>query len=238
MNLAIITVRRSPDYLYPSLLSLFTSGGFPGPAHLFVGSDDAEYLDLLHGNPRLTVHPMPAGDWAAIADWPVMRRFSYNYWRCLDHFAARGEGVCLCEDDVVYAEGFWGRLAEAVAEADASLGEYVLALYSYWDFGADPGLARGRHLAAYPAASFFGTQAVYYTPGAAAAHAAHLRDRGLGDSQTPGDHVIRDLCVARQDLYVTRASLVQHVGRVSTGLGYFHASPSFGRAGAAPREGE
>jgi len=227
MNLAIITVQRSVEYLYRSLFSLTTSGAYPGPVHLFVGTDETEYLDALAGNPRVVVHPMPAEDWERIGPWEVRRRFTFNYSRCLAHFADGGEGLCVCEDDVLYAEGFWGLLQETVSEVEARLREYVLALYAMADYGADPSLRRGRLYSAYPAGLFFGTQGMYYPAAVIREQASRLRDVGLHEASPPGDLVIRDFCDERGYLYVARRSLVQHIGRVSTGLGNFHRSSTF-----------
>lgn len=227
MNAAVITVRREPEYIFRSLLSLATSGGFSGPVHLFVGSDDDTYLAALAQNPRYVVHTMTPDEYAKIADTPVHQKFNYNYWRALDYFASRGQGVCICEDDVLYAEGFWRRLEAAVDEVGRDLTEYVLALYATDDFAADASYRRGEHYASYPAHTFFGTQAMYYPPATVREQADNLRRRGVDRFEIPGDLLIRDLCTERQYLFVASASLVQHIGRVSTGLGNFHSSPTF-----------
>jgi hypothetical protein len=227
MNAAVITVRREPEYVFRSLLSLATSGGYPGPVHLFVGSDDDSYLAALAQNPRYVLHTMPSDEYAKIAGTSVTQKFNYNYWRALDYFAARGQGVCLCEDDVLYVEGFWNRLGAAVHEVGRDFDEYVLALYATGDFAADETLRRGRHYASYPAHMFFGTQGMYFPPSTVRGQADYLRRRGVDRVEDPADLLIRDLCIERQYLYVAASSLVQHIGRVSTGLGHFHSSPTF-----------
>ena len=195
-----------------------------------MGSSDASYLGSLVGNPRFILHTMPDDEWATIAGWGVHRRCSYNYWRCLDYFATHGGDLCLCEDDVVFAEGFWTDLAETVEDIEQRRQEYVLALYSTADLNADPSLRRGKKYACYHAQHFFGTQGMYFPAAVLPELAARMRRDGVDEPKKPCDLVIQDVCYERQYLFGSRSSLVQHVGRVSTGLGHFHSSPTFGRS--------
>ncbi len=230
MRLAIISVPRAEvNFVYQSLLSLFTMAEFPGEVHIFVGMEDDGYLRFLDGSPRVIFHRMGADDWRSIAGWGLHRRHTYNYWKCLDHFARLGEGLCLCEDDVLYDHRFWPKLAETVGEMDDKFREYVLALYSEADYGGNPDLLRGRLVSAYPASHFFGTQGMYFPPTTIGLYADYLRSHGLDREGKPTDLLIGDLCNELQNVYLARSSLVQHIGRISTGLGFFHSSPSFGR---------
>ena len=230
MDLSITTIHLpGAPYLYQSLLSLFTVARFSGTVHLFVGSEESGYLDCLAASPRLVIHPMEADEWAAIADWSLHRRHSYIYWKVLNHFAQRGEAICIGEDDVLYDPRFEAKLAQSIAELEARTDDYALAYYQATDLAADlahdPDVWHGRLVSGYPGPNFYGLQGMCYSPAALGTVRDVIHERGVIRAEAPTDIVIHDLT----NLYLVHKSLIQHLGHQSTGLGWFHSSPTFGQ---------
>jgi hypothetical protein len=230
-----MTVDRTPEYVHGTLASLFASagaGGDGGPAevHLVVGSADCSYLDRYRHHGRVRIHPLPEAEWDRVGRLSVKRRFCHNYHRCLTLPLDGCRGLCVCEDDVVVRDGFAAKLRAAADEMERAHGlrRYLLAGYAPYDPAADPSLGRGRYYASYYAPGFYGTQCMYYP----AAVVGRLADRVLRDGldgDLAGDMVVKAVGLELNAIYGTVASLAQHVGRRTTGLGNFHQSPTFDR---------
>ena len=241
MNLAIITVPRpGTDFPERSLAHLRAADEATEAIHLFASDDDLVYLDTLAAMPRVVVHPLSFDAQQRIANWPLMRKHTCNYWRCLDHFAGLSEGLVLCEDDVLYDPQFFVRLREAITEAELIRRDYILALYSPWDHADSLESRGGRTLSSYRSDSFFGTQGMYYTAESLGEVTDLILRRGVERGEEPTDVLIAQWARGREPILTTTVSLgepiltttvslVQHIGQISTGLGYWHSSPSFGR---------
>ena len=107
------------------------------------------------------------------------------------------------------------------------LQKFILACYHSYELAGDPSLARGEYYCSYHAPKFYGTQCVYYPRSVLNEVAAAVHLEGIEKTGKPGDFIVRDYAHWINALYGTKRSLAQHVGRVSTGLGNFHASASF-----------
>ena len=229
MDLAITTIRRTDgDFVYQSVLSLIAASNPFERIHLFVGDPDSSHVDFLGDCPRFTIHRLAPGDWRRIEGRSLGQRWAFNYWRCLNHFAERGEGVVLAEDDVWYDPKFGPFCREVVAEAEALGPDYILALYSSRDYADHLDRHRGCLLSVAVPDTFFGTQAMFYPAQSIAEITELMRSEAL-DGDTPCDVLIAHWARRRENLLVSTISLVQHLGWQSTGLGYWHDSPSFGR---------
>lgn len=169
--------------------------------------------------------------------YKVHRRACHNYWRALGLAQPGARAVLMCEDDIVFRDGWLGMLIECLDEMqERGMSEFLLAAYSAQDHEGRA-YRRGRCYSSYVAGGFFGTQAMLYP----ASELAPLRDIiwrcGVEKFEAPYDLLIKRRAVERQHLYATRHSLMQHVGAQSTGLGTGrHRSPSFERVWPGPDE--
>lgn len=237
IDIAVITVRRDVDYLPQTLASLFMSDAalheLP-PVRLFVGSPDAHYvLDLAHHG-RLRVEPLSAKEWTAIRDWSVHRRLSYNLWRALATPGDADGGVCVCEDDVIFRDGFVRKLLAAVAEIERrELPKYVLTAYSMYRVGAEPARPAGTYYSVYDPKTHAGNCCLFVSRAAREPLAAFVKQRAVDESTGPADFVVGDFALELRDrgegrMFQTVVSLVQHVGYVSGGTsGAYLYTPSF-----------
>lgn len=237
VELVVMTVARQPSYLPQTLASLFLSDPLVRELpriHLVVGSPDAGYLDDLAHHERLTVHRMGEEEWERIRGWGIHRRLAYNYWRCLSLPCAHLAGTCVCEDDVVFRDGFVVKLLQAVAEMRRDgLTKYVLAAYSYYDYAADPSRRRGTYYCSYNAWHHFGNCCLFFSSAAQREAADEVLRRSVESPELPAD-----LAIGRWGeelwrrgaggMYQTVCSLAQHVGRTSGGTsGRYYRSPTF-----------
>jgi hypothetical protein len=220
---AIMTVLRSEPYIHRLLASL-PAGLKP---RIIVGSPDTGYLDRITGLDDFEILIPTQTEWATIKNRIVHERASWNYWRCLS-LGTRlpsARGLVIFEDDVVLALDWSARLDATVAKLDADYGpRYALALYSAYapNTRADP------HVLGYDISSFYGTQAMYYPNPVREGFRDYLKKYGVDAYEEPYDLLLKKYL--KQEgflLFRCQPSLAQHIGRVSTGLGKFHESPSF-----------
>ena len=220
--IAVCTVDRPEGYVHRTLESLLASDAGPQcDVHLCVGCPDASYLARYEGQPRLTIHPLSAGECQQMWSETIHTRFNRNYLRCLQRADERG--VVVLEDDIVLRPSWFACLQEAISELESRVaGPYVLALY-YSRVGLAP---RGRAFCSYIASTFYGTQALYFPAASAVGFAEFLQQHlvGLGSA----DMVLRAWCMEHQNLYATTRALAQHMGIVTTGLaGHMHQAWNF-----------
>jgi hypothetical protein len=231
--LAIMTVQREPTYLYQTLASLFACDPLVHRLRriaIVADGEDFGYLDPLRHHARVHLVPMPPDRWAEVKDFGIHRRACHNFVRCLESCTEDSDGILVCEDDVVFRDGFLGKLLQSLHELTRrDLREFILAAYAAYDHEADRSLRRGRYYSSYPAHTFYGTQCVFFPRSEALHVAEEVRRRSVKQAGKPYDLVIHDYAVRRQHLYATRFSLAQHVGRRTSGLGHFHQSPTFHR---------
>jgi len=240
LEIAIITVSREVNYLHQTLASLFMAEphmhDLP-PVRLLVGSPDCSYLsDLVHHR-RLSVDVVPEREWSTIRDWPVQRRLGYNYWRALSTRMDAVEDLCICEDDVVFRDGFMVRLRAALDEIRSrEAAKYVLAAYSPYDLGDDPRWRRGRYYCALDPTTYFGNCCTVISRALLPDAAAFIRRHTVDRLDWPVDLALGQFAArlgqsGEGGLFQTVSSLVQHVGYVSGGTsGDYTYSPTFERA--------
>jgi hypothetical protein len=229
--IVISSVFREPVYVHQTLASLFMSDPsvHKSHVHLMVGGPDADYLRDYAHHPNLTVHRWTDSDAKTADGWWVHRLAAYNYWRCLTVDGSGHSGLCVCEDDVVFRAGFATKLAATIREIEEqhSQSKYVLAAYAPYSFNSHNQDSSGRRFCRYPANDFYGSQCVYYPASVLAELAAYLYDGAVERAVAPYDIVIKEFCRQTDCLLACTPSLTQHIGRVTTGLGNFHTSPTF-----------
>jgi hypothetical protein len=231
LRIAIATVPREPQYIHGTLASLFASDPYVhGVAglHLLVGAPGEDYLDSYRHHRRIHIEPLSEIDARRSAAWTVHRKACLNHYRCLSLSLGEARGLCVCEDDVVFCDGFVEKLLATVREMEEvhGLRRYLLACYVPYRLD-EPALHRGKRFASYPAHGYYGSQCMYYPREVLAELAGKMDAEGVESPLQPADMIVKDFGIAIDGIYGTTRSLVQHVGRQTTGLGGFHASPTF-----------
>lgn len=224
-TVTIISCAREPTYLVETLNS------FKEPEVevelVFQGNESAEMLEFLrHQNIEFQENPIAALCFDYVCDIPRVYRTEkisdsvqlngqYNYAQTLLHTK---EGL-IVEDDVQVSKNFCTHINEVeklIAEENS-----VVALYSFQPAGND----RKIELIEIPVYNFRNTQAMMYPVDVAKAFGQHILNN-LG--KEPYDHALRTFCRKNGlKLFATNYSLVQHIGRVTTGLGYHHRAKNF-----------
>lgn len=238
-DVAILTVQRSPDYCTQTVASLFASGREVWnvvPVHLVVGSPDDEYLSNLSRYTSLRIHRLSDESWNEISDWSVHRRLSHNLWRALELPCHAQLGRCVCEDDVLFQQGFVSKLLDAIDELRSSaIDKFILTAYSHYDFAAEPERYRGRFHCSYNAAVHYGNCCFFVSKALLDELAQAIRQRAVDELEAPADIVLgrfgEELWQRKEGgMYQTISSIVQHMGVVSGGTsGQYSCSPTFDR---------
>ncbi len=217
--ITFVTVSRPEPYIHQALESL----GQERRVALLVGSLDASYLDRYRDDPELRIVLPSPGEFRDWADRPHGERASWNFWRALVD-ARHQRRLLLCEDDVVFARGWRPFLTRVIAEIERNQSDYLLSLYWHEAFVEATGSGR----VTLDPGAYFGHQAVLYAGRALAEFPDYLRCHGMDNWVRPQDlNLARYASEAGIPIYTTQPSLVQHVGRTSTGQGPFHQTATF-----------
>ena len=238
--LVFVTCPREPAYLPATLASALLGDPLTVRLQEIAVAVDAPDLGCIHplaGNRRVRWVARTDEESARANSYHLHRRACHSYWRALGLASPGVRAVLVCEDDVIFRDGWLGMLLECLDEMQSDgLGDFLLSAYSAGDHEAS-GLRRGRCYSSYVADTFFGTQAMLYPAGQLDAVHTLIWRHGVLVAEAPYDLLIKRIAIERQHLYTTRHSLVQHVGAKSTGLGDGrHRSPSFERAWPGPTE--
>ncbi len=227
INLVITTVCREEKYLDATLTSLSSEYLIrrDQPVFLVVGSPVTSYLDCYRAQPGIVVVEMGPHAWAWIKNNNMRQRATWNYYRCLTQCDGDEEGTLILEDDVRFACGWWARLDRTLGILESRFSSrFVLTLYN--PYGWKP----KEHLlyAEYPRARFTGTQGVYYPAKMRQGFAKYLKVKGVIGNKDHYDYLLRDYLIQEDiPLFATSPSLIQHMGRNTTGLGIWHQAPGF-----------
>ncbi len=237
ISVAFMTCPREPHYLGQTLASFFSADSRAGEFAEIVVAVDAPDLecasDLLH-HEGVRFVPRTEEESARIAEFKLHRKACHNYWRTMGMASPGVRAVLVCEDDVVFRDGWVGMLMECLNEMrEAGLHEFILAVYSPHDHEAGS-LRRGQYYSSYMANGFYGTQSVLYMAGEVEPVREIVWQHGVLSPDGPYDLLMKRRAIERQHLYAIRCSLAQHIGATTTGLGGFHQSPSFGREWPSP----
>ena len=227
INLVITTVLRDDKYLDETLTSL--SSEYPicrdQPVFLVVGSPNTTYLDCYRSRPGIVIVEMGPNAWAWIKNNNLRHRATWNYHRCLTQCTGGERGTLILEDDVRFARGWRLRLEKILIGLESRFGsKFVLTIYDPYDWQPK----ESRLYAEYPRARFTGTQGVYYPSEIRQGFAKYLRVTGVIANKNHYDLLLRDYLVQEDlPLFATSPSLLQHMGKNTTGLGSWHQAPGF-----------
>lgn len=227
INLVISTVCREEKYLDATLTSL--SSEYPirrdQPVFLVVGSPVTTHVDCYRLQPGVVVVEMGPNAWAWIKDNNLRQRATWNYHRCLTQCKGGERGTLILEDDVRFACGWRARLDKTITALESRFGaRFVLTIYDPWKRD----LKANCLYAEYPREMFTGTQGVYYPATMRQGFAKYLKVKGVIGNKNHYDYLLRDY-LTQEDipLLATSPSLIQHMGRNTTGLGVWHEAPRF-----------
>lgn len=227
VKLVIMTTNRQPEYIHQTLASLFMADEAVRelPVVIMVGSNDSSYLQHYIQHECLTIRTLEPSEWERIQAWSPHRRHAHNYHRCLTVPVSDCEGLCVCEDDVVFRDGFVAQLRATSLELERLRGNrnYALAGYAPHAFTTSAGSLSCR----YPPEIFYGTQCMYFPSDIVPELAEIVSLRGVEVQEAPTDLVLQKVFRERDCVFACTPSIVQHIGQVSTGLGPFHWSPMF-----------
>lgn len=233
LRVSILTTERQPAYIHDTLRSLVGSSATVaalGSIDLMIDADEASgYLWELRCDPVLKLHYLSDEEWASQSKRHLGQRFCYNYWRSLNVSMEGYWGLVVLEDDVLLREAFVERLIVTVEEirrrqgveriGPKGLQQFMLALYSSYDFAREPGFYRGRYYCSY-GYPFFGTCGLFYEASIVTQVRDYMWRFGIERHRVPGDLVLDELKASGTLwVYACTRDLVQHKGIVSSGLG-------------------
>ena len=232
LRISISTCKREPRYIHETLGSLLFSSPLihsVGSIDIFVDTSEKILFDYEYLK-NIKIHYLTEEQNKAEELRNKHARFCFNYHRCLNVDLSKYKGVIVLEDDVIVREKFVERLLDCLNEMDPRVQEFVLTLcMKNSRVNQSSSYKRGIYYSSYPANYFYGTQGVYYAKTAPFV-AKILKDEGFdceNAPKKPGDLLIKDYVVAKQNLYSTKFDLVDHIGAISTGLGGTKRSDSF-----------
>ena len=227
INLAVSTVWRKENYLDATLNSL--SVEYPcrpeHPVSLVVGSPLTAHLTNYRSLSGIAIIEMGPYTWAWIKGNTLQHRATWNYHRCLTQCSLGERGSLVIEDDVKFARGWRMRLDRTLAALEDRFdSRFVLTIY-------DPYKCKPTEsclYADYPRKIFSGTQGVYYPARIRQDFAKHLKMNGVVGNTDHYDYILRRYLIEEDvPLFATVPSLIQHMGRNTTGLGLWHEAPGF-----------
>jgi CheY-like chemotaxis protein len=233
IRLVFMAIRRSPEYLHAALASLFMSDPLVHQlkgVHLVLGNAESQFLDPYFHHRRLSIHSLPSEEAARIADWSGLRRIAFNYHRSLTLPPRDCAGLCICENDVIFHDGFLTDLLEALNEIEAEAGveKYILNVYLPYGVTRMPNGRPLRHAVRHSSRRFYGSQCLYFPASTVPDIAEYIHAEGVVGQCAPIDLLIGRHSIACASLYGTSRSLVQHLGFHSSNPGaFFHLAPSF-----------
>lgn len=227
INVAITTVWRPENYLASTLDSLFAE--YPAcsdpPVSLVVGSPQTEHLARYRSLPRVKIIEMGTHAWSWIKSSDLRHKVNWNYHRCLTQCETGERGSLILEDDVKFATGWRKRLDTTLTALEARYGSaFVLTIYD--PYGWHP--KESCLYAEYPLKPFAGAQGLYYPAQVRQGYAAFLKRHGVVANKDHCDYLLRDYLTQENiPLFAAVPSLIQHMGRNTTGVGLWHEAPRF-----------
>ena len=224
IDYSIVTVSRPVNYIETLAEHL------PGNQviRVFVGSLETRYLDNIRRKPLVRIYLPTPEEWKNFKPLSVFQRATWNYWRalaCIPNVAGR-DGLLVFEDDVLPASNWLEHLEVAIdALSTEGTSRFILALYSSRQHVAT---IQGKPFTNYPTHLFAGTQAMYYPESVRCTFAAFLYEHGVNMNEATYDMLLAEFAARHSiPIFLTVPVLVQHIGRISTGLGEFHQAPNF-----------
>ena len=233
LRVSILTTERQPSYVHDTLSSLLGSSASVvalGSIDLMIDADEAS--GYLSGAPARSDAQAALSQRRGVAcsehapSRPSILLQLLAQPQC-DH--GRYWGLVVLEDDVLLREAFVEKLILTVEEVRRRQGvervgpkglqQFMLALYSTYDFAREPGFYRGHYYCSY-GYPFYGTCGMFYEASIVPLVRDYMWRFGVESHRLPGDLLLNELKASGTLwVYACTRDLVQHVGIVSSGLG-------------------
>lgn|SRR3990172_554828 len=232
IQIAMMASKRAHPYAQESLKSMFERDELDGVlVRVVAGASDPEFLGPWKDDERVTVDLLDEETFQTYSSYPVCRRISETFFRCLLPAAAAGDDLVLLQDDVLCAHNWLKTTRVVFAEARRRLllrlqnpaAPVILALFSPQKYrGVD------RPLAPYKPSRFYANIGLLFSantlPGL-----IELTKLRMGDMD---DMIVKE-CILRggANLLAVNPSVIQHVGDASTHSCSYIRSPTFEECG-------
>ncbi len=230
LAIAVVTAPRMEDYLATTLESIASTG--VSKVTVFSGSPD--YPQLLHRESAEVCVKLFDPDEPYSARWTILgvkARCAFAHRRAL-HLMCESDPawqeLLILEDDVRLSQGWYSYVLPILKQLRNQHGDrWLLTLYRIQEGTRQAYLDGGRYFRIAP--PFWGTQGVIYPRTLAREIVRILDERCLQQFILPVDDTIGQYCADQGvSMYATAPSLVQHVGRLTTGQSLeFHVASFF-----------
>jgi hypothetical protein len=223
VDYAISTVDRPVNYIY----DLIPRVKGERRVKLFVGSNNDSYLERYRHSFSIRIEKPDNNEWSRFKEASVFHRATWNYWRSMTKWPddPQRRGLVILEDDVQPAEEWQEHLTRIISDIENKFKQrYILALYTARTYSDIDNIGYAR----YPIHEIGGTQGFYYPEAVRRECAAFLKLYGVEWNEAPYDMLLADFCSRHgYPVFVTIPALIQHVGKVGTGLSTYHFAPTF-----------
>jgi hypothetical protein len=235
---AMITVNRpgGVNYVHDAISSLTRTGFFDRfeLLHLVAGCPNTDYIERYRDDPRIIIHDMSRNEKNNWKEMYLLSKCAYGHTRMIREIEAIPDWneVLLLEDDIIFTNGWLSYLDAILPEIrEKHRDNWMLALYQH--YGVKIQHAKG--LRWYPIVlppedpHYHGGLAEIHTRECLRGMADHIYATGVRQFVMPSDYATGDYIYSKGgEVLATAPSLVQHIGRVSTGQsGGFHQSDLF-----------
>jgi len=212
-------VDKGEHYIYQTLSSLFMCDPLVhdlAGVDLLIGDGDPNYLWWFYRHTdKIKFHEPPEG----LNDGCTSphNKLTRNYMRAIRMALASDQrGFLICEDDVVFQDGFWGYALDAINEMRCTKLKQdgnTLTFYSTAHYHGKNSYYRGRYFCS-AGGPFAGLCGIYYDRECLQDLLEYLE---ANETFKPADLLYADWSADRWTRYATPTGLIQHVGGVSAG---------------------
>jgi hypothetical protein len=232
---AVLTVPRKTDYVHETIKSLETGGLFRDPEnlplHLVVACPDDHHLKPYFDDPRFMIHRLTPEETAVWTGLGIKARCAYGHHLAMKKMLGfPWDELLLLEDDARAAAG-WMEHLEKIMPRLRQTERWILSLYYFIDDSIKKDFEAGRRIKRVDWEHFWGLQGVLYQRETVLGFCPLVLDVCVKGGLTPDDNkngVGRFARDAGIPVFTTVPSLVEHIGRDSTGVTpYYHWARCF-----------
>jgi len=234
----MVTVDRpgGVNYVHRSIKSLTETGFFKrfSRLHLVLGCPSSGYVECYRDDPQIVIHEMSEAEKAEWQGLHIQSKCAYGHLRMIKLLRTMHDWqeALFLEDDIIFAQGWLPYLDVILDEIQMMYGRlWMLTLYQH--YGTKKEYAQNKRW--YPI--WLMPDRPYYHGGLAELHTREglegmeeaLLSRSIRKFELPSDYVMGDFIFDKKgEVLATAPSLVQHIGKVSTGQsGLFHQADLF-----------
>ena len=223
IRIAILTCEREPAYIYQTISSLFDAEPFARNISFVIDSDNKNYLRE-HAD-AYDCYYLNESEADELDGYPLTARCCNTCWRALKMDCSEYRGLLVCEDDIIFRPDFLTYLEQSIDEFESSyttctreFPPYMMSLHSKFDIAKEDKRRPGQYYLITPAHKFYGMHAIYYSQSIITTVRDYMWEFGVLKQKLPADLLLGKLGYKMQSMYNTAYDLVEHIGRVSTGL--------------------